>query len=296
MRAILNKGNPTVSGLALVLVLIAAVIHATWNLLAKKAGGGPPFVWLYGATSAVLYTPVYLLFFLFHPEPVGRLALLFIAGSGLIHLAYFLLLQHGYDIGDLSLIYPLARGTGPLLSAAAAIAFFGERPSAIAIAGALLVAASIFLFAQPPKDSSLHFSKGVVFGLVIGVLIACYTLWDKRGVGTYGIAPLLMEFGTILGRAVFLAPVAARNWDDVARQWRTHRREIFWIGLLNPLAYLLVLYVMISTPVSYVAPAREVSILIGTVFGAKLLSESGATRRILAASAMVAGIAALALG
>lgn len=283
------------SAFAFSLILVAAFCHATWNLLAKKAGGGTPFVWLYGTASAVLYTPLYVLFFFLHPAPLNAVAVLFLTVSGAIHLAYFLLLQRGYGFGDLSLIYPLARGTGPLLSAGAAIAFFGERPSGLAIAGALLVAASIFLFAQPSKRGGRQ-SKAVGAGLSIGVLIACYTLWDKQGVSVHGVAPLLMEFGTITGRAVLLAPAAARNWGEVTEQWRAHRAAVIWIGLLNPLAYLLVLWVMISTPVSYVAPAREVSILIGTIFGAKVLAEGAAKRRIFAAAAMVCGIAALALG
>ncbi len=105
-----------------------------------------------------------------------------------------------------------------------------------------------------------------------------------------------MEWGTSLTRVLLLAPVAARRWPLVREAWARHRREALWIGALNPLSYLLVMVAMVTTPVSYVAPAREVSILVGAAMGARLLGEGDARRRLVAAAIMVAGVAALALG
>ena len=297
---------------ALALVLTAAVVHATWNLLAKRVTGstsGPAFVWLYGALSATFYAPAAGWVLLRDRPDLGRLELAVIAVSALIHLAYFLVLQRGYRVGDLSVVYPLARGTGPLLSSAAAVVLLGERPGPVAIAGALLIAVSVFLFAQPARASveptgatrapeprqQHHRRAAVLFGLGTGALIALYTVWDKYAVATLRISPLLMEWATSVGRALFLAPVAAAQWPQVRDAWRRHRAEVLSVGLLNPLSYLLVMVAMVTTPVSYVAPAREVSILIGAVMGAWLMREGNVRRRLLAASLMVLGVLALAL-
>jgi drug/metabolite transporter (DMT)-like permease len=102
---------------ALVLVLVAAVFHATWNLLAKRVGvGGAIFVWLFGAFSVLIYAPLALILILLHGPHLGPAQLVFMFGSGALHLGYFVVLQRGYAVGDLSLVYPLARGTGPLLA------------------------------------------------------------------------------------------------------------------------------------------------------------------------------------
>jgi len=142
------------SSLALALVLSAAVVHATWNLLAKRVGGGAPFVWLFGALSSAIYAPLALGAIVVQRPRLGVQETVFIVGSGLLHLAYFLVLQRGYRVGDLSLVYPLARGTGPVLSTAAAIALFGERPSPLALAGAALVAGGVFVLTGGPRPAA----------------------------------------------------------------------------------------------------------------------------------------------
>ena len=286
---------------ALSLVLLAAVVHATWNLLAKRVSlttSGPAFVWLYGAISAALYTPAAVWVLLRDDAPLRWLHVGVMAGSALVHLAYFLLLQRGYRVGDLSVVYPLARGTGPLLSGIAAVVLLGERPTPLAIAGALLIAASVFLFARSgaAKDATGRRGRGILFGLGTGVLIAVYTVWDKHAVSTLAISPILMEWATSAARVVLLGPVAMSQWPQVREAWRRHRAEALGIGLLNPLSYLLVMIAMITTPVSYVAPAREVSILVGAVMGAHFLKEGDVRRRLLAAALMVLGVVALALG
>ncbi len=124
---------------ALGLVLAAALVHATWNLLAKRIGGGTTFVWLFGVVSSAIYAPLAAGAVLIVRPHIGPVEALFLFGTAVLHLAYFLLLQSGYRAGDLSLVYPLARGTGPMLSAAAAILFLGERPSPVAIVGIALV-------------------------------------------------------------------------------------------------------------------------------------------------------------
>jgi drug/metabolite transporter (DMT)-like permease len=218
-------------------------------------------------------------------------------GSALLHTAYFVLLNEGYRSGDLSLVYPLARGTGPLLASFAAILFLGERPSALAVGGGLLIVLGVVvLTGNPEKLRASGARKAVVYALVTGTFIAAYTLWDKQAVSKYAVAPVLLDWGANLGRTFLLTPFALRHWEHTRDEWHTHRSEAVGVALLVPLSYILVLTAMEFTPVSYVAPAREISILIGTAMGTGLLAEGDARRRLVAACAMVLGIVALALG
>ena len=261
------------SSFALALVVAAAFVHATWNLLAKRVGGGAGFVWLFGALSAAIYAPLALAAIVIQRPRFGAVELGFVLGSALLHIAYYLLLQRGYRVGDLSLVYPLARGTGPMLSTAGAIVLLGERPGPLALAGA-----------------------AVAYGLLTGCLIGAYTLWDKHAVASLLIPPLVLDWATSLSRAALLAPVAYRRREEVRWHWRVHRRAVLAVAALNPLSYILVLTALTFTPVSYVAPAREISILVGTVLGARLLAEGQVGRRLAAAGAMVLGVVALAIG
>ena len=110
------------------------------------------------------------------------------------------------------------------------------------------------------------------------------------------IPPILYDWANYLGRAVLLAPLALRRREEVRAEWSMHRREALGAALLSPLSYILILTALVVSPVSYVAPAREISILIATVMGARLLAEGHAPQRLLAASAIVLGVIALSLG
>src|SRR5687767_877999 len=139
-----QRFNAAMTAFALTLLLLAAVLHATWNLCAKRAGGGLPFVWLVGAVICSLYMPVLLVYCWWRPPTINWIDLAWIAGSGVLKTGYSLFLQRGYRTGDFSLIYPLARGTGPLLSTLAAIILLGERPTLLAMAGSLVIVIAIF--------------------------------------------------------------------------------------------------------------------------------------------------------
>lgn len=283
---------------ALVLILVAAGLHATWNLAAKRSGGGLAFVWLTGLCSFVFYVPALAAYAAWRPLPAPDATWAVMVGSGLLKTGYALLLQLGYRHGDFSLVYPLARGTGPLLATAAAIAAFGERPAPLALAGGALVVVSVFFLAGGgrPGTGTGASRRGLAYGLLCGACIAGYTVWDQRAVAQLGLPPPLYDCGTQVVMCLVLAPFALRRRAAVAAAWTGSRREVLTVALLGPAAYVLVLFAMTTTPVSLVAPAREVSILIGTFLGARVLGEAGAGRRLLAAAGMVAGVIALALG
>jgi drug/metabolite transporter (DMT)-like permease len=289
--------------LALALVLAAGSFHATWNLLAKRASSGvsgPAFVWLCTILSTLIFAPVAAIVLSENPH-VGTLGLLFMFGTGILHTGYFLSLQEGYRVGDLSMIYPLARGTGPLLASAAAIALFDERPGPLGAAGILLIVSGVFLLAWEPDSGSRGSAKkkkwlGMAFGLLTGVFIASYTLWDKYAVSDLSLSPILYYWAFNSVEALLLTPLALRDKEKVRAAWRAHWLETLGVAVLSPLSYVLVLIALVFTPVSQVAPAREIGILIGTLMGGRLLAEGGLRQRLVASGLMVVGIAALAVG
>jgi drug/metabolite transporter (DMT)-like permease len=288
-----------VTGLALGLVLVAAFSHASWNYLLKKSGGGPGLVAAASATSLVIYAPVAIGVMIFQRYAFQPVHLALMLVSGLIHTTYFLLLDRAYRSGgDLSIVYPLARATGPMITIVVAIAVLGERPGGVALTGALLIAASALLLTGNPfnwhKGESRH---AVGFALLTGCMIAMYTVWDKASVARWLVPPLLFDWGCNLFRVLVLVPLTQRRQPgSMHRAWRERRGTVFAIAVLSPLSYILVLTAMVFTPVSLVAPAREVSILFAALMGAHLLREGDLARRAVAALGMVLGMAGLALG
>jgi len=288
-----------VTGLALGLVLVAAFSHASWNYLLKKSGGGQGLVAAASVASLVMYAPVAIGVMAWQHygfQPV-HLALMLV--SGLIHTSYFLLLDRAYRSGgDLSIVYPLARATGPMITIVVAIAILGERPGAVPLAGAVLIAASALLLTGNPfawhRGESRH---AVGFALLTGCMIAMYTVWDKASVSRWLVPPLLFDWGCNAFRVLVLVPFTRRRQPGaIARAWHERRGTVIAIAVLSPLSYILVLTAMVFTPVSLVAPAREVSILFAALMGAHLLREGDLARRAVAAIGMVLGMAGLALG
>ncbi|MCY7387666.1 MAG: DMT family transporter [Burkholderiales bacterium] len=287
------------SSYALALVVAAAVLHAGWNYLLKKCGGGIGVLSLSAIVAAVALTPFSLFLivannFTFTPTMIGVTL-----GSGLLHLIYFLLLDRAYRSGgDLSVVYPLARATGPLITILVATLIFGEHMSALALAGAILIGISaLVLTGNPAKLLRKDASAGAGFALLCGCMIASYTVWDKQAVAVLLIPPVVFDWGANLSRIAMLTPMAMkREPGAISRAWRDHRKTVIAIGVLSPLSYILVLTAMVFTPVSYVAPARELSILFAALLGAHALKEGDATRRTIAAVGMVLGVSGLALG
>src|SRR5216683_4804321 len=285
------------TGLAIALVLGAALIHASWNYLLKKSGGGIGFVWAFAALSSLLYAPLALGVVIVQHFQFSAEALAYLLASAVLHTAYYLLLDRGYRYGDLSVVYPLARATGPFLTVLFAVAMLGERPGAVAMCGAaLVVGGAFFLAASPEKLREAGAMRGVAFALLTGCMIASYTVVDKQAVSAFLIPPILQDWGANLGRVIVMAPLALRRRGEVKAAWTRQRKAVVLVALLCPLSYILVLTAMVFTPVSYVAPAREISILFAALMGAHWLQEGDVRRRVAAAAAMALGVLALAIG
>jgi drug/metabolite transporter (DMT)-like permease len=281
------------------MVLAAAVCHAGWNFALKKArGSGLSFYAVLGLFEITVWAiPVFIFFPAIDELKPAWLIAMF--GSAVIHIAYFWLLQRAYKVADLSLAYPLARATGPLLSVLAAIVFLGESPSTAALVGAMLIiAGSVWIGLSGSKATHLGPAqlRGIGFAVLCGTMIATYTVWDQQSVTEYGVPILLFYWGSIVVRVVISAPALWIHRREISG-WLPHDRGVLvTVAVLSPAAYILVLWAMTIAPLSLVAPAREISILLGVIAGAKLLQEGKMLSRLGAASLMVMGIIALGWG
>lgn len=316
---------------AIALILVAAIAHASWNLFSKQASvtGAVSFIWLMSAAGTALYAPVIVIAVIVARPHLTALSWVFMAGTGVLQAAYFLFLQSGYRLGDLSLVYPIGRGTGALLAALAGIVILGERPGAVAIAGIACIVAGIVVIGIPARsgggasDASGDAGdvqaagaaepagtaaaagtitrapsaiRATAFALLTGTFIASYTLWDKYAVSTLRTPPLLQGYAAFPVMFGVFALQARSAGDRTARVWRSYRPQILGAAVLAPLAYILVLIALSFTAVAAVAPAREVSVLFGVLLGRRLLGEGSLPRRLAAAAAIVAGIVAIAIG
>ena len=287
------------SSTALLFVIAAAIAHASWNLLAKRAAHvGPNFVFAYGLCCTILYAPWVLWVLVFEQNEWSWPIAGCIALSGSVHLVYSLCLQRGYQLADLSVVYPIARGTGPLLATVGALLLLDEPATVCGISGMLCVVAGVLLIATQGQLRRLlqpEAMVGVRWGALIGALTAAYTLVDAYGVKTLLIAPVVYDWATCATRTLLLLPHTARQprqaWAAMKGYW-----PLAWaIGVLSPMGYILVLYALRDgAPVSLVAPAREMSMLLVTLAGLYLLREPVGWGRLVGCGGIAVGVVLLA--
>ena len=174
---------------ALAMVIVAALLHAFWNIVAKKTGGNKHFVLMGGLLLALLWAPAGLWLGWQQVPRWGWLQWAFVSASGFLHLAYFKVLLKGYRVSDLTVVYPVARGTGPLISSLLAVVVMGEALTLHGAVGILCVCGGVFIIAggpamlraahDPAQRARVH--AGLRWGAATGVLIAGYTVLDEIG-------------------------------------------------------------------------------------------------------------------
>ena len=288
---------------ALAMVIVAALLHAFWNVVAKKTGGNKHFVLMGGLLLALFWAPAGLWLGWTEVPRWGWTQWTFVALSGFTHLAYFKVLLKGYRVSDLTVVYPVARGTGPLISSVAAVAVMGETMTLHGALGVLCVCGGVFIVAGGPAllrvahdpAQRARVNAGLFWGAATGVLIAVYTVLDSYSVKRLLIGPILIDYFGNLVRLPFMLPALLRDPAGFADAWRRYKWHAVVLGLVSPLAYILVLYAVRLAPVSHVAPAREISMLFAALVGGKLLGEADRGQRMLGAVLMAGGVALLAL-
>jgi uncharacterized membrane protein len=283
------------------LVLASAVMHATWNFLLKRSTHKAVFFWaMSGVAIAVLFVPGIVFAFI---DGFGWGTLGYALGTAALHSLYGLALIRGYTIGDLSSVYPISRGMGPALVPVLAVIFLGESVSAEAAAGIALIVVGIYTmhidsrflrdFSHPLKALA---TPATAIALFTGAMIAAYTIWDKAGLD-YGLNPVTLNAFALGAYVLVLTPTIGglTGGEVVQNEWRTQWKSIVAAGLLAPLGYLLVLIALETTRVSYIAPSREVGIVLGTALGVLLLGEGYGLSRIWGSLLIVAGVITIAL-
>ncbi|MDA3643107.1 EamA family transporter [Saccharopolyspora indica] len=281
--------------LGIALVAIAAVAHAGWNVCAKRlSDGGAPFVWLYKVVGSVVVLPVGIVTLVLTSGEVHfGYWLIAVSVGAVLQLSYYLLLQRGYATSDLSVIYPLSSGMAPLFAVVAAMILLGERPSPMGfLAVAVVIAGVVVISVHSSQGDSPRGTKlnGVLYGALIGAANALATVWDKQAVSGMALSPFLVYWGISMFEVLLLAPFVLPQRDRLSRLWRQHRREVLIVGVLAPTAYILVLFSMRLAPVSVIAPAKELSIVMA-LFGAWFfLKEREILRRFLGAMVVISGV------
>jgi drug/metabolite transporter (DMT)-like permease len=289
---------------ALALVILAGLIHASWNILAKKAGGDARFAAFTGLVMMVVWAPVGIWLGIEELPRWGTTEWLVLLASAVLHVVYFVILLRGYRVADLTVVYPLARGSGPLLSCLVAVLVLGEQISTLGLLGIVGVVGGVFLIAGGPglwrathdATRAARVRKGIVYGLATGAFIASYTVVDAYGVKVLAMSPIPLDyFGNYL-RMVLLAPAALRDRQATVALWRKQWKYALAVGTISPVSYVLVLYAVQVAPLSHVAPAREVSMLFAALIGGHLLGEGERLVRLAGAVCIAVGVMALALG
>jgi drug/metabolite transporter (DMT)-like permease len=282
----------------LALVVIAALIHASWNLLAKRAAAaGPAFVFASNVVACVAYLPWVIWLLATHEQIWSWPIALCLLASAVIHLGYSLCLQRGYQVADLSVVYPIARGTGPLMSSIGAFILLRESPTWLGVLGLVAVVAGIgcistqgnlAVFRQPKGQ------EGVRWGFATGSLIAGYTVVDGYGVKVLGIHPVLLDWFSNFLRFFMLAPLVLKDVAYAKERMKGHWWLAVGVGLFAPLSYILVLSAVdMGAPLSLVAPAREMSMMIGAIFGMLILREPVNIWRVAGCATIIAGVVLL---
>lgn len=290
--------------LALALVLLAGFIHASWNFAAKKAGGDWRFATYSSLVLAVFWGPLALWLGWREIPTWGATQWLLVAVSGALHLAYYLFLLRGYRLADLTVVYPMARGSGPLLSSMAALVVLGERISGWGLLGIACIVVGVFFIAggwgllrqaqQVSDRQRLH--RGLFYGIMSGVFISAYTVLDGYAVKVMLLSPILLDYVGNAFRIVLMSPKALANRQDFVSHWKQQWRYALLVGIISPVSYVLVLWAVTMAPLSHVAPAREVSMLFAALLGGHLLGEGGRASRMIGAVVMALGVTSLALG
>ncbi len=288
------------TGPALTLVLLSALAHPAWNFLLKRQANQELIVFWALVSAPVVLFPLGI--FLSIRHPIEYPGWWFLLGTSLLHVAYFLFVARSYARADLSVAYPIGRGTGPTVVPILGVVALEETIAALAIAGIVAVFLGVFtvywsgsasqIFRDPFR---LFKESGTRYALGTGLTIAAYSVWDK--VGVEHVSPLLYMYMMAMGSAIGLAPIILRahGAQAMVSELRAHLSHIVVIGLLMFTAYGLVLTALEISRLSYVWPAREIGTVIGVVLGSWLLKEPFVGGRLIGSAMIAAGVVLIAL-
>ena len=288
------------TALSLALVLLSAIFHATWNYLLKRSNNPEIFTWWMQVSISLSMIPLAVI--LAWRYPIVYPGWWFVLATTLLHVLYFIFLARGYKGADLSVVYPIARGIGPALVPVLGVLVIKETVAPMAIAGIVAVIVGIYtvywwghirqILQDPLKILK---ESGTRYALLAGLSIASFSVVDK--VGVRSVSPFLYMYLMSLGTALFLVPymLKVHGTRAMLTEWRSNPGSIVAAGGLAFLAYGLILSAFQLSRVSYVAPAREVGIVMAVLLGILVLKEPFGRGRVLGSSFIVTGLILIAL-
>jgi drug/metabolite transporter (DMT)-like permease len=278
---------------ALGLLLVAAVMHTTWNLFVKRAKEKQVFIWCSLIAGVIIFSPL-----LFSSSLSLTFTWPFIISSALVEAIYYITLLRAYENGDFSLVYPMARGAAPAFLLIWATVFLGERPRLFGLIGiALLVIGLIIVGGKTwwglRKTSGLN-KSALALAICVACCISVYTAID--GAAVHHVSPLPYTVLVIALTVVFITPAVVMRYGNTAivDEWRANWIRITIVGLFTLLAYILALKAYTITRVSYAGSVREISVVFATFVGWRWLGESFGAIRLVGAMFIFAGILVIA--
>jgi len=288
-----------VTGIALGIVLASAFLHAGWNFLLKKSDRKIVFIWWFQLAALILFSPMFLYYCGDAPIPLA--GWLCIVATGLIHAGYFWFMGGAYQRGDLSLVYPLARGSGPLFVPILAVILLHEEIAPLGGLGIGLIIAGIYCANLRSFENGAFLEPfralrggASLWALSTGLMIAGYTLVDKVGVGL--VYPPVYIYIMVSITWLALTPwILIRERGRILQEWRRHAGTIFIVGFFSIFTYLMILFALTMSKVSYVAAVREVSIVLSAYFGVFYLGEKHGRQKLLGALLITLGVIAIGL-
>lgn len=272
---------------ALLLVGLSGLIHSIWNLFTKKSRNKVVFLWFCQWAAIFIFLPFTIKELQQFHHPIQYIGLAFLVLSVVLHGAYVVLLAKTYSIGDISQVYPIMRGTGPLLVPLVGVFLLGEHLSNVGWLGVASILLGICIIGYKRESPTLLASKTVGFAFGVGIMISGYTVVDK--VVLQYIPPLTLNAATNIGNLIALSWAALAS-GDIRKEWMINWKTIILGGIMAPGGYILFLEALRILPVAQIAPMREIGIVFGTFLGVFLLKEPYAKKRIAASVVILSGV------
>lgn len=271
---------------ATILALVAAVLHAAWNLSVKQSVSDR-FIALWGQffIAGVLAAIV-----LAAGGGIPARGLVWAGLSGLTHLPYCLLLAKAYNIGDFSLAYPIARGGGALIAGLGGIVLLGDQFRTIGVVGMVIVAVGLITLAGRADSAQ------VIVALGVAVTIGIYSVVDAKGIRSIDTPLYAAASFVCVTIATTVYAVGTGRSSEMVVAMRTYWRRFVMMGIASGVTYALVQIAFQRAPVGYVTCLRESSVVIAAFIGARYLGEGQASRRVFAAAVVVVGLLLLVVG
>ncbi|HKQ79790.1 MAG TPA: DMT family transporter [Blastocatellia bacterium] len=282
---------------SVLLALFSACLHVVMHVALKSARDRASFVWWTWLWASLIFLPVPIFFW----QSCSALTWAILIISAVFEALYHVAVSKAYKTGDLSVVYPLARGAAPLFILLWSTLLLRERPTIGGLCGVALIVAGLCLvnlrrFGAWRELRQSLWQSGTRWALLAGLCISCYTTLDKAGVRL--IAPLLYTYLVMTITLIWLTPGALRavGWQGLMAEWRSSKYKSMIAGFTAMAAYAIVLYVMwTGAPVSYVGAMREISVVFGAVVGVVFLKEQGTATRVFGSSLIASGVGVIAL-